>query len=314
MTGTVLQGINNIFTVRTAGAVQLYRLKGKILNEGSQGPPEYNPLAPGDEVVLEEGQIVSRLPRANQLYRWNRKRNCMQIAAANVDQLLLFGSICEPPLRPRFIDRALVMSEWSRLPAVVIINKADLGGAQQDMERIAVYQSLGYRVLMISAHTGQGLPELADICRGSRSVLFGQSGVGKSTCINSLFPAVDLKTGDVSRKHNRGRHTTNYGRLLTAAELGADSAETEIIDTPGIRELHVMGFSEVEIAYGFREIRARADRCSYSSCTHLHEPDCAVRLAVQEKSIHPDRYTSYANTVADMQDLSRQFGVPEFET
>ncbi|AFG37709.1 ribosome small subunit-dependent GTPase A [Spirochaeta africana] len=310
MTGLVLQGINNIFTVMHENQTRLCRLKGKVL-DGAEN--SYNPLAPGDLVEFEGELILRRHPRRNCLFRWNRKRNNMQAVAANVDQVVLFGSVGEPPFRPRFIDRALVLAELAGIPAVVVINKSDLTATAAEQERIDVYRQVGYRVHRISALTGDGLEDLRHILADKRSVLYGQSGVGKSSCINAMYPDCKLKTGEVSRKHNRGRHTTNYGRLLTAAELGSQGSATAIIDTPGIRELHIMGYTEYEIASGYREIAALAPGCSYNGCTHIHEPDCAVRAAVDRGELHPDRFASYAKTRADMQDLTKQYGVPRFD-
>lgn len=309
--GTILQGINNIFTVRIQEQRLLCRIKGKVL-AGAEN--NYNPLAPGDQVVCSGDMILQRLPRRNNLFRWNRKRNNMQVVAANIDQIILFASVGQPPFRPRFIDRAIVLAEQCGVPCVIVVNKLDLGIEAAESRRIDIYRELGYPVLPISAATGEGMDELYQHCLHKRSVFYGQSGAGKSTAINALFPQAAQRTGDVSSKHNRGRHTTNYGRLLTWRELGSAADEAvELIDTPGIRELHLMGFSVAQIAAGYREILQLSHECGFNSCSHQHEPDCAVRRAVDAGAIHPDRYQSYLNSVQDTLALSRQFGTPEFE-
>lgn len=310
MTGIILQGINNIFTVQSGEFIRLCRIKGKVLQDSEN---VYNPLAPGDIVHCEGDLITERLPRKNCLVRWNRKRNNMQAIAANVDQLILIGCVSEPPLRPRFLDRGAAIAELSGIPCIIAINKTDLGINSQDEERLEAFRKLGYEIILTSTKNNTGLSELKKLCLNKRTVFYGQSGVGKSSCINAMFPGLALKTGDISAKHNRGKHTTNFGRLLTSIDLLEPDSGIEIIDTPGIRELHVMGYSIPEIAAGYIEIAEAGRECAYNSCTHRHEPGCAVKEAVKSGLIHSDRYTSYLNCIQDMQELTKQFSTPELE-
>ncbi|THB62501.1 MAG: ribosome small subunit-dependent GTPase A [Spirochaetaceae bacterium] len=316
MKATVLKGINNIFTVQFISetqssdaqlpGTQLCRIKGKVLPGAGQ---DYNPLAPGDMVEIDNGLIISRYPRKNRLYRWNRKRNNLQVFAANIDQLLIFGSVKSPPLRPRFIDRVLVMAENAHVDCIIVINKLELGPAEDELQRLETYRQLGYKVIMVSAYTGAGLDTLKHCLQAKRSVLYGQSGVGKSSCLNALFPHLDLSVGGLSKKHNRGTHTTNYGVLLEGEAMGG----LGIIDTPGIRELHLPGYTSSEVASGFRDIHAYGDSCEFDGCTHVHEPGCKVKKALADNLLHPDRYQSYLNILSDNEFLQAQYGVLNME-
>ncbi len=307
MTGTVIKGINNIFTISNGKDRYLCRIKGKILSD-VQG--EYNALAPGDEVLFVDGQIIERLPRRNGLYRWNRKKNKLQAIAANLDQLLLFASIESPPFRPRFIDRVLVLAEQEDLSVKIIVNKCDLRMKPAERERIEVYRNLGYEVLEVSAHSGLNMSELFTACVGKRSVVYGQSGVGKSSCLNTVFPHLDQAVGHITKKYQRGTHTTNFAVLLQGQESQdmQGSEKIELIDTPGIRQIQLAGLDPAHIAYGYREIRPRITQCEFAACTHIHEPGCAVRAAVKLGEIHPDRYKSYCEAVEESIFLERQMG------
>ena len=290
MIGTVYSGINNIYHLRTdEGDDFECRIKGKILKDD---PPSYNPLAPGDRVDFEEndigkGLILNRLDRINRFARWNRKRESWQVVAANLDLLLAVISASKPPFRPRFVDRVLIAAAQGGVPSAVLVNKIDYGVDDWVDERIAVWESLGIEVFKCSAESGEGLESLRDAVTGKTAVLFGPSGVGKSTILNNLMPGLDLPTGGISVKYDRGRHVTNFGRLLDAPWGG------RLVDTPGVREILVHGIEPEELPHWFPEFESIPGTCSFSPCSHRHEPDCVVRLAVSEGRIHQDRYENY---------------------
>ena len=310
--GMVLWGANNIFSVKCSsrdyGVVQC-RIKGKILDrEGEQDGKEYNPLAPGDRVLFEyegsddsiqEGAIISKMKRENGFIRFNKKRMVPQTIAANVELLCLVASPVEPPFRPRFIDRVLV-SAGDSIPVLIILNKEDQlesckNQYQIDLleERMESYEALGYEVERISALRGEGLELIRNHCRGKRVLFFGQSGVGKSTLLNALYPELKLKVGSVSRKHNRGRHTTTLSRAYQV-----DKAL--LIDTPGVREIVPWGIVPGELAFSFKDFLPFTGDCRYQPCLHREEPDCAVRAAVARGAIHPDRYESYLRLLEEL--------------
>jgi ribosome biogenesis GTPase len=288
-TGQVLYGINNIYTVDVEGRLMQCRIKGKILKtEGS----EYNPIAVGDFVRLladphseEIGWIVERCSRTTSLIRWNKKRKAVQVLAANAEVLVCVSSTQSPPFRPRFIDRLLVSAH--RLEPLIVVNKSDLSLAAEAKNRIRDYRRIGYTVVLTSALSGRGIGELRRKIKNRLSVFCGQSGVGKSTLLNRMFPELDLAVGEISSKYDRGSHTTSFATLIRAGK------NFPIVDTPGIRELEIAGVESRDLAFYFPEIVPFAEHCSYPGCRHVDEPECAVRRAVEKGAIHPDRYESY---------------------
>ena len=289
MTGLILYGINNIYTVHSEAGRRECRFKGKKLQDSRN---EYSPLAPGDRVEWEEdpgnpgrGMILSRLPRENAFARWNKKRKAPQTLAANLDLLVCLTSPILPPFRPRFIDRVLLLAE-GRFSVLIVVNKSDLDGPEEMEAYLAVYRSIGYPVMAVSALTDQGIPGLIERLEGKRVAVVGQSGVGKSALLNALDPSFDLRMGEVSQKYNRGKHTTNYGIMLPWRDGW-------IIDTPGIRELQIYGVESRELAHFMPEFRPRIETCRMPSCVHIAEPNCAVKEAVEAGLIHPERYESY---------------------
>jgi ribosome biogenesis GTPase / thiamine phosphate phosphatase len=302
MTGRVHYGINNIYTVQTeSGELLECRIKGKVLGGG----PVYNPLCPVDRVEIDtagavagQGLVTGRLPRTNDLTRWNRKRRAPQVLAANVDRCICILSPENPPFRPRFADRVIVSAMRTGIPVTVLLNKIDLGSKPAIEERLEVFAGLGCGVITTSAETGQGLDAVRGVIEGRTTVFLGQSGVGKSTLVNRLIPGANQKTRDISGKHNRGRHTTVYALLLEGEGF-------EIIDTPGIREIEIYGIERCELEGYFPDFSPYREECRFPSCTHLHEPDCGVIRALEEGIIHPDRYESYMRIYIDLEEREK---------
>jgi ribosome biogenesis GTPase len=305
MTGTVLSGSRNIFTVRPDGDAHAHnlecRLKGKIL-KGTEG--FYNPLAPGDRVSLELGMITSLEERKNLFSRYNQKGNEIQLLAANVDMVLCMTTRVSPPFRPRFLDRILLQADIAGIPAIIVCNKIDLDDDNEDSldidERLEEYKHLGYEVLEISAKTGEGLDDLRGLINGKRSVLTGQSGVGKSSLINALLPELNIRTGSINEKYDRGNHTTTLASMIEASSANGFAATdgfaagTWIIDTPGMRRFVPAGITADELIVHMREFAPLAGKCSYGlSCSHRIEPGCKVMEAVAAGVIHEDRYDSF---------------------
>lgn len=303
MTGTIYSGINNIYDVRDSSAdIHECRIKGKILKEDQES---YNPLAPGDQVEFEvsdsgKGLILNRLPRRNRFARWNRKRESWQIVAANVDLIFAVISSKNPPFRPRFVDRVLIAASQGNVNAAVLVNKVDQGIDKWVAERIGVWKSLGIEVLTTSADTGEGIEYLESFIGSRTAVMFGPSGVGKSTLLNLLVPGLEQTTGEVSVKHDRGRHVTNFGRLIDAPWGG------RLVDTPGVREILVRGIEPGELSHWFPEFDRIKGHCAFSPCSHRHEPDCVVLKAVEDGLIHPDRYENYLRIRDELEDIGRR--------
>ena len=301
--GQVLYGINNIYTVDVDGRQLQCRIKGKVLKSESN---VYNPIAVGDYVRLhpdphsqDVGWIVERSPRSSSLVRWNKKRNAIQVLAANADVLVCVSSTQSPPFRPRFIDRLLVSAH--RLHPLIVVNKSDLSMSPEAKDRIRNYKKIGYTVVQTSALSGKGVSELRRKIKNKVTVFCGQSGVGKSTLLNRMFPGLDLAIGEISSKYDRGSHTTSFASLIRAAD------GFSIIDTPGIRELEIAGVEPRDLAFYFPEFVPIAEHCSYPSCRHVDEPECAVRRAVDSGLIHPDRYESYLRIYEDVEAFAKAF-------
>ncbi len=294
--GQVLFGINNIYTVLSAEKEYECRIKGKILRGRDI---VYNPLAAGDFVLFEiespslsYGMITEKLPRKSEYARWNKKRNAPQIIAANFDILVVVASVKKPPFRPRFIDRILVMAD-SPSESLLVLNKTDQGISGQLERRMEDYKRIGYKCMHSSAKSGEGINPLKKLIKGKVAVFAGQSGVGKSTLLNTMFPSLHLRIGEISEKYNRGRHTTNYARLIPLGDY-------EIIDTPGIREIEVFDIIPSELAFRFPEFIPFIGKCFYPSCLHRDEPECSIREAVKRGDIHEDRYSSYRRILKDI--------------
>lgn len=301
MKGLILKGTNNFFSVECEdGIIRTCTIKGKVLKscEGF-----YNPLAAGDFVHIEpdihsqdEGVILDVIERKNCFLRKNPKSNSPQLLAANVDVLLCVSSAANPPFRPRFIDRLLVQAGIQHITPLILINKYDLGISSAVAERIEDWKKLGYEVLCISAKTKEGIDSLIKRLDNVTAVLAGQSGVGKSSLLNSISPGLELRTAEISDKYDRGTHTTTQGLFLkiSTKDLNGNEHILHIIDTPGVRNFSVWGIHKEEAALYFPEIEKLLGTCKFGlSCSHTHEPGCAVLDAVKKGEIHPDRYTGW---------------------
>lgn len=290
VTGLVVSTTNNISKILCEdGLERLCAIKGKRIKTLSG---TYNSLAVGDvvEVVPTDGGkglVESLSPRRNTFGRYNEKGKSEQAIAANVDQVFCVTSPRYPPFRPRFIDRVAVLAESAGVPFVVTLNKADFGIDEATEERLAGYASLGYTVLRVSAKTGEGMENISRLLSGRTSVFAGQSGVGKSSLLNALFPEVPRRTQEVSEKYDRGKHTTTMAEMTIAGTA-------RVIDTPGIRRLALRSPGIEALPSCFPEIFRFSEGCRYGSrCTHTDEEGCAVREAALRGDIHEDRYESY---------------------
>lgn len=303
-TGQVHRSAGSVYDVQVGGAIMRCRIKGKTLRVEDR---VHAPIAVGDFVEIEAdryqrngGWILSRLQRATQIDRWSRKHRAMQVLAANVDQVACVTAPSSPPFRPRFIDRLLVAAEHAGVDAVIILNKVDLGIPAAVAERIADYRRIGYRVIDCSASTGAGVSAARAAIGRAVTLICGQSGVGKSSLLNAWDAGLQLRTGAVSRKYDRGVHTTINAELLELDDGG------RVIDSPGIRELELGAIEARDIRHRFRDFQRWLLRCEYSACLCDGEPGCAVRAAVSARQIHPDRYESYRRLLREVQARDRE--------
>ena len=253
-----------------------------------------NPVAVGDKaVVTEDGAgawaIEAVLPRSAILVRPDPfLAPRQQVIAANVDQLLIVSSWQEPDLWPELIDRYLIAATLSDIVPIICINKADLIDCAQEYESVTrIYRDMGYKTLATSALTGAGISSLRSELVGRLTVVVGLSGTGKSSLMSTVQPGLDLRVGDVSQAHHQGRHTTTQASMYRLDGGGY------VADTPGIREFGLAGLTLGELPLYFPEIDELAADCRFSNCTHLEEPDCAVRVAEEEGRVSPSRVASY---------------------
>ena len=264
-------------------------LRGRLKLESRTG----DQVVIGDRVrvslVGDEAHVIEEiLPRETSITRTRFGGRSVKVLVANADRLLAVVAATRPKPRRDLIDRLLVVAEYGGVEPVVVLNKADLEGASaiaEELER--VYRPLGYTVLRVSAVTGEGMDGFAEqVCHGI-AALAGPSGVGKSSLVNTLEPEHALRTGELSRKRGTGRHTTVTSRLI---ELSCGGL---VADTPGFSDLGVWGVRRGDLDACFPELRRLVDGCRFRGCSHLHEPDCAVRDALGEGAIDPGRFESY---------------------
>lgn len=246
----------------------------------------------GDRVIFQpisqdEGVITALLPRINTLNRSGK------IIASNVDQLWLMVAI-EPHYQFELIDRYLVMAQNTGLPINIIVNKIELATDQNQLKHdLAMYQTIGYEVHYLSVQSRLNLDKFKDALKAKTHIFLGQSGVGKSSLINALMPALNLRVNALSLKTKLGKHTTTNTTLYHIPTGG------DLIDSPGIRMFQLSSLSALEILRGFIEFAPHLGGCQFRNCAHINEPNCAIKAAVKSGSIHPKRYQSYLNLIAN---------------
>lgn len=289
-TATVVRATGSWYDVLHDGATVRCRIRGRLRLKGVRST---NPVVVGDEVVCEADEggdyvIADILPRRNYVIR--RASNLSKeshIIAANVDQALLMASLRSPETPTEFVDRFLVTCEAYKVPVMILLSKIDLQDAEAVAEFRAVYEGAGYRVLEVSARKGLGVEEVRELLTGRTTLVSGNSGVGKSTLIQAIDPSLDIRTGEISESHHKGRHTTTFSTMYPLAGGGA------VIDTPGIKGFGLIDIDEAELWHYFPEMMRAAPGCRFYNCTHTHEPGCAVVEAVKAGEIAWPRYESY---------------------
>ena len=303
MNGLVIKNTGSWYVVKTEDGTEINcKIKGNFRLKGIRTT---NPVAVGDNVTIlpnSDGSafITAIEPRRNYIIR--RASNLSKeahIIGANIDQAILIVTLFQPQTSTTFIDRFLATAEAYRVPAVIVINKIDLLTADEDTEYLEaltyLYRSIGYKVMTVSATTGDGIEELKTLLNGKISLFSGNSGVGKSSIINQLIPDLNLRTAEISTTHNTGMHTTTFSEMFSMPDDNG-----YIIDTPGVKGFGTIDFNEHEVAHYFPEIFEISQNCKYGNCTHIHEPGCAVLKALNDNIISQSRYTSYLSILDDL--------------
>lgn len=291
LTGRVLKNYNGYYYVSEQESGELFtcKVKGKMKKNRFS-------LATGDLVEFEaegvEGMITSVMPRKNYLLR---------PIMANLDLLVATFACVTPNFSTLIADKLLLLAEKAGIPAIVVLNKVDLAEAGQVEAIKSIYEPLGYEVFPIAAKTGEGVEALRQRLKGKLCAFGGPSGVGKSSTINAVDSSVELRTGIVSEKIGRGKHTTRYAELLPFDD-------GYIADTPGFGNLLLEGLVNEDIEPNFREFRIFENDCKYCPCTHTHEPVCGIKMAVEQGKIARSRYESYLAILDEVKLLQEREG------
>ena len=291
MQGKIVKGIAGFYYVHVVeSGVYECKAKGIFRKDGVK------PLV-GDNVEIEildekdmEGNIMLILPRKNELIR---------PAVANIDQALVVFAVTKPKPHLNLLDRFLVMMESREVPVILCFNKTDIADDQDIAELKEIYEKCGYPLLFTSAKKEEHIQELKHVLQGKTTAIAGPSGVGKSSIINLLQSEVEMETGSISRKIERGRHTTRHSELLV---LGDNSY---IMDTPGFSSLYISDVDRESLKYCFPEFTPFEGKCRFNGCDHVHEPDCAVKQAVEQGVIHRSRYENYLVIYQEIQERKR---------
>lgn len=278
MTGKIIKGIAGFYYVHTEAGVFECKAKGVFRKE------KRKPLV-GDNVEIEIinedallGNIIEIFPRSNSLIR---------PASANIDQALVIFSIIKPNPNYNLLDRFLITMEKQQIPTVICFNKKDIASPEEQEELRMAYCNSGCEILFVSGKENQGLSRLRDVLRGKTTVVAGPSGVGKSTIVNAITPEANMQTGEISRKIERGKHTTRH------AELFAVEKDTYIMDTPGFTSLSVDEMEKEELKEYYPEFAEYEPFCKFGGCVHISEPVCGVKDALEEGKISQIRYQNY---------------------
>jgi ribosome biogenesis GTPase len=298
MRARVYKSTGSWYTVKTEdGNFSMARIKGIFKIDGITST---NPIAVGDWVNIEVeaggeegGMMITGIDERNNYINRQSPANKYQhhIIASNLDQSLLLATLKDPKTSQGFIDRFLVAGEAYHIPSVIIFNKSDIYRKKElDLfeERKEMYESVGYKVILMSLTDKTGLEGVEEILRNKTSLLSGHSGVGKSSFINFIVPGMGLKTQDVSGWSGKGIHTTTFAEMYDLPLLNA-----HIIDTPGIREFGLVDIPRQELSHYFPEMRSRLMNCQFNNCLHVNEPGCAIKKALNEGKLSFNRYVSY---------------------
>ena len=306
-TGRVVRNTGAHYVVEMPDGTEINcKVKGNFRIKGLRTT---NPVAVGDFVTVgapgPDGTAYITDIRDRRNYIIRRSINLSKqshIIAANVDQAVLVATLAHPTTSTNFIDRFLATAEAYRVHAVLCINKIDLLTEPDDRELldavVHLYRTIGYDVVCISARTGEGMDRLREILAGKVSLFSGNSGVGKSTIVNDLIPGIEQRTAEISAVHDQGMHTTTFSELF---HLPGDPTGC-IIDTPGVRGFGTVDFDRADVSHYFPEMFAASRDCRFGNCTHVHEPGCAVRAALDEGRIARSRYASYLSILDDSSD------------
>ncbi len=279
--GLIIKGYGGFYYIKSGQQTWCCRGRGRLRRKQS--------LLPGDWVLFtphgqDEGVIEEIRPRKNELPR---------PPVANIDQVIMIVSLAQPEPDLKLLDRSLVLCELKDLDVIICFNKTDLVDDEKPQMLAEIYQNAGYKTILTSALYGSGLECVCQNMADKVSVMSGPSGAGKSTLLNALDPSLELKTGEISKKLKRGKHTTRYVELL-------EVCEGFVADTPGFSSLELPRVRREELSRCFPEIDQFAEQCRFDDCLHLNEPDCGVKDALEKGIISTIRYQDYQQLLEEV--------------
>lgn len=305
MTGRVIKIAGLTYHVKLSDEIVLCSVRGSVKENAEF---ELSPVVVGDDVKvivdelppseseLRTGVITEVRPRRTYFAKKKTtlKKEREQLIAANVDKMIIVAAVKEPPFRMRLIDRFVIAAQQGGVEPVVVVNKIDLD-YDIDLRRISkIYESVAIKLIATSAKEPKGIDDLCAVLKDSESLFVGQSGTGKSSLLNAVQPGLKLRTGEISDKSGKGRHTT------TVVELFPLDFGGYVVDTPGLRALGLTKLDKWNVDQYFEEIFQASHECRFSDCRHRDEPDCAVKKGVEEGKIFRERYESYIKILEDL--------------
>lgn len=296
MQGKIVKGIGGFYYVHTEGSASCSSKTFVCRAKGIFRKDKVKPLV-GDDVeidIIDEeegtGNIREILTRKNELIR---------PAVANVDQALIIFAMTKPSPNLNLLDRFLISMECQGVPTVICFNKQDIA-QEQEMEKLSnIYSRCGCRVCFTSVQNGSGTESIREILKGKTTVLAGPSGVGKSSMLNLMYPEAEMTTGEISRKIDRGKHTTRHSELFSLGE------NTYLLDSPGFSSLYLQDMEKEDLKDYFAEFQEYASNCRFQGCMHLNEPDCSVKQALEQGKISPVRYENYKEMYEELKQKRR---------
>ena len=291
MQGKIVKGIAGFYYVHVVES-GVYECTAKgIFRKDTKKP------LVGDDVEIE---VLSEVEKTGSIINiFERKNELIRPAVANIDQALVVFAAAKPSPHFNLLDRFLVMMQTKEIPVILCFNKEDIASEEKLSELADIYEKCGCQLIFVSAKEEKNMETLRRMLEGKTTAIAGPSGVGKSSIINLLNPKANMETGSISRKIERGKHTTRHSELFM---IGEDSY---IMDTPGFSSLYVNDFEKEELKYYFPEFELYEGQCRFNGCDHIHEPGCAVKEAVEKGKIHAVRYEDYKELYEELKNKRR---------